>query len=80
MEVTESDVLGKDYVTYVCAATGKKENGKPTELPEGWMMPPRDVSRDIEKEPLPYGTVLALSSEAAWKKYWDDLVNSIVNQ
>jgi hypothetical protein len=67
-------------VTYVCAATGKQETGKPGELPTGWIIPPRDVSRDIDKEPLPHGTVLALSSEQAWKQYWNNLVNSIVNR
>lgn len=66
--------MGK--VTYVCAATGKREEGSPRKLPKGWLIPPRDVSRDIEKEPMPRGTVLALSSESAWKQYWEGLVNS----
>jgi hypothetical protein len=67
-----------EEVTFVCAVTGKQEKGKPTELPPGWLMPPRDVSRDVPKDPPPRGTVIALSSETAWKQYWQECVNRIV--
>ena len=57
-----------EEIKYICAVTGIEVQGTSESLPEGWLIPPLAVPQDIEKEPLPRGTVLALSSEDAWKE------------
>jgi len=44
-------------------------------LPSGWFIPPKDISRDVSKEPLPYGVVLAFSSEQSYKKALKDRID-----
>lgn len=37
-------------------------------LPEGWLLPPLDVSQDAEREIPPRGVVLACSSEESFRE------------
>ena len=55
-------------ITYVCGVTGTKVEGTADSLPGGWLIPPNDVSRDIQLDAPPRGTVIAISSEEAWKR------------
>ena len=55
-------------VTYVCGVIGIEVEGTSDSLPEGWLIPPHDVARDIEKDIPPRGTVICLSSEDVWRK------------
>lgn len=55
-------------VTYLCGVTNKKVKGTADKLPEGWMLPPSDVSQDIEKPVPPPHTIIAISSKEAWNK------------
>lgn len=56
-------------VKYICVVTGKEVVGAPDVLPEGWMIPPMDVSSEGPYKVLPYRSVLALSSKDAWRKF-----------
>jgi hypothetical protein len=62
-------------VTYICAATSKRVVGTSEALPDGWIVPPHDISQDEALKPLPRYTVIALSSEAAWKKLFEARLN-----
>lgn len=37
------------------------------EMPEGWFIPPLDVSCDVEGEIPPHGTIIACSCEESYK-------------
>lgn len=55
-------------ITYVCGVTKTKVEGTTKSLPAGWLVPPNDISRDIQLDVPPHGTVIAVSSEEAWKR------------
>ena len=55
-------------VTYVCGVTGMEVSGTTEVLPNGWLIPPHDVSRDVYKDVPTYGTIVALSSDDIWRQ------------
>lgn len=54
-------------VTYVCALTGTTTISSEG-LPRGWVIPPRDISQDVDKPVPERYTVIAFSSERACKE------------
>lgn len=54
-------------VTYVCALTGTTTLSSEG-LPRGWVIPPRDISQDVDKPVPERYTVIAFSSEKACKE------------
>ena len=55
-------------ITYVCGFTGIQVVGTTEALPDGWLVPPNDVSRDIQLAIPAPGTVIAISSEDVWRR------------
>lgn len=55
-------------VIFVCPVTETVLVKEGSDLPEGWVMPPGHIALDEEKEILPFGVVLALSSKQACDK------------
>lgn len=54
-------------VTYVCALTGTTTISSEG-LPRGWVIPPRDISQDVDKPVPERYTVIAFSNERACKE------------
>ncbi len=55
-------------ITYICGVTGIQTVGTSDALPNGWLIPPNDVARDMQLPVPAYGTVIAISSEDMWKR------------